>query len=105
MFPTLHWRRDARRSACPAAPPSVACLDNVAGSPQRRARNFDMRAAPAQIVSQRLEHLGFRRTRRARQQRLRRDDHAVEAVPALRGLLMDKGLLHGIGMLTCAKTF
>src|SRR3954447_26417552 len=104
MFPALHWRRDARRSACPAPTPSVARLENVAGSPQRRARNFDMRAAAAQIVAQCLKHLFFRRLRRSREQRLRRDDHAVEAVAALCGLLGDEGLLHWVGMLARAKT-
>src|SRR3954469_2090380 len=92
-------RRNARRTACPAAVlPSVARLDNVARGSQRGARNFDMSAAAAKIVAQRLEHLGFRRMRRSLEQRFRRDDHAVEAVAALRGLLLDESLLHGIGM-------
>ena len=41
----------------------------------------------------------------AREQRLCRDDHAVEAIAALCALLGDEGLLHRIGMLACAQAF
>src|SRR6266702_2590461 len=78
--------------------PSVASLSGKAGSPHRRAHDFDMRAAAAQIVAQCFLYLGLGRMRASRQQRLDADDHAVEAVAALRGLFGNKSLLHGIGM-------
>ena len=64
-----------------------------------------MRAAAAQIIAQRFQHLVLGRVWRALQQRLGRDDHAVEAIAALRGLLVDEGLLHGIGVLARAEAF
>ena len=38
-------------------------LDDMAGSPHRRAHDFDMRAAAAQMMAQRFQHLGFGRMR------------------------------------------
>src|SRR5665647_1413116 len=85
------------------ARPSILRLGEVAGGPHRRADDFDMRAAPAQIVAQRLEHLGLSRMRAAQQQRLGAHDHAVEAIAALRGLFPDEGVLHWIWMIARAE--
>src|SRR5689334_11497940 len=62
-----------------------------------------MRAASAKIVAQRLEHLCLRRLRASHQQRLRAHDHAIEAIAALSGLLVDECDLHGIGMIARAE--
>src|SRR5215469_13768833 len=85
--------------------PSVASLDEMTGGTHRRAHDLDMRAAAAEIVAQRFADLSFRWSRRAQQQRLRGHDHAVEAIAALRGLLVDESLLNGIGMLASAEAF
>src|SRR6185437_12030612 len=86
-------------------PPSVARLDQMTGGAHRPAHDFEMRAAAAEIVAQRLADLSFRWSRCAQQQRLRGHDHAVEAIAALRGLLADERVLHGIGMLARAEAF
>src|SRR5882757_9047903 len=78
---------------------SIARLDRMAGGAHRGSDNLDMRAAAAEIVAQRFQHLVLGRIWVARQQRLGGDDHAVETVAALRGLLADEGILHRIRML------
>ena len=57
-----------------------------------------MSAAAAQIIAQRLQRFTLGRVRVDREQRFRGHDHAVEAVAALRGLLFDEGLTHGVGL-------
>src|ERR1700750_3174089 len=84
-------------------PPSVPGLCGETGCAPRRAQDFDVRAASAQIVSKRLDDFGFGRTRRTIEQRPGAHDHAVQAIAALRGLLLDKGFLHGIRMVASAE--
>src|SRR5271165_7222934 len=86
-------------------PRSIADLGGVSGRTQRRAHDLDMGAAAAQIILQRLRDLRFAWSWIDVEQRFRRHDHAIEAVAALRGLLGDEGLLHGIRMLARAKPF
>src|ERR1700733_5800009 len=76
---------------------SIANLGGAACRLHHRAHDFDMRAAPAQIVTQRLHGLALGGVRIAQQQRFGRHDHAVEAVTALRGLFPDEGSLRRIG--------
>jgi len=64
-----------------------------------------MRATAAEIVAQRGERFLFRRLRVDREQRLGGHDHAVEAVAALRGLLVDESLLHHVRLVACAEAF
>src|SRR5437868_131058 len=64
-----------------------------------------MRAAAAEIVAQRRERLPLGWLWIDREQRLGGHDHAVEAVAALRGLLVDEGLLHDIRLIACAEAF
>jgi len=80
-------------------------LNGTAGSAHRRTHDLDMRAAAAKMMTQRFHHLVVGRARGTQQQRLGRDNHAVKAVAALRGLLVDEGLLHRIGMLARAEAF
>src|SRR5690349_20748263 len=87
------------------ARPSIPRLQDVAGGTHRGTDDFDMRAAATEIVAQCAENLRLRRMRIARKQRLGAHDHAVEAVAALRGLLVDEGLLNRIGALARTKTF
>ena len=85
-------RRTTASVPCIRSAVSVAAislrLDRMARGAHRGAHDLDMRAAAAQIVAQRFQHLGFGRMRRAQQQRLGGDDHAVQAVAALRGLFV-----------------
>src|SRR5216684_2760033 len=87
------------------APPSVAGLCDMTGRAHGRPHDFDMRAAPAKMIAQCFKHLAFAGMGVARQQRLGADDHAVEAIAALRSLLVDESLLYDVGMLAGAKTF
>lgn len=64
-----------------------------------------MCATPAQVVPQSLQHLRLRRARIVHQQSLRRHDHAVKAIAALRGLLLDEGVLHRVGMIARSEAF
>src|ERR1700739_3474517 len=77
---------------------SIPSLDGTGRRPHHRAHDFDMRAASAKIVTQRLKSFALGRIRVAQQQRFGRHDHTVEAVAALRGLLPDEGILHWIGI-------
>ena len=79
-------------------------------SPQRGAgRALDgahdthMRAAAAEIVGERLLDVGIARLLVRAQQRRRLHDHAVDAVAALRRLLVDKGLLHRMRLLAASR--
>src|SRR5258706_16465733 len=76
----------------PLARPSILRLGKLPGGPHRCAHDLDMCAASAEIMSERFEHLVLGRVRAAEQQRLGADDHAVEAIAALRGLFIDKGV-------------
>lgn len=64
-----------------------------------------MCTAPAQVVLQCIEYFGFGGVWVLHQQSLRRHDHAIEAVAALRCLFFDEGLLHRIKMIARSKTF
>src|SRR3954465_5693369 len=50
-----------------------------------------MGAAAAQVAGERLADLGFARRLVRREKRRGRHDHAVDAIAALRGLLVDEG--------------
>src|SRR3569832_718968 len=84
---------------------SILRLGHRARRAHHRANDFDMRAAAAEAVAQRFHRLLFGRMRIAREQRLCRHDHAVEAVTALRGLFGDTGFLYEIRLVACAETF
>ncbi len=62
-------------------------------------------AAPAEIAREPLLHLVECRPRRLVEQRLRRHDHAISAIAALRGLLGDEGGLHNVRLFGRAKPF
>src|ERR1700756_1748991 len=85
------------------ARPSTTDLGELAGCAHHRAEDFDMRAAAAEIVAQRLQRLLLGGPWIDREQRLGSHDHAVEAVAALRGLLIDESLLHRIGLVACTE--
>src|SRR5437870_2424406 len=114
MSRTRRWPIAEQPTASPAAlvpsmncpvSSSVAGLKNKARCPHRGAHDLDMRAAAAQIVTQRFHDLGLGWMCVARQQRLGRDDHAVKAVAALRGLFGNERLLYRIRMRARAEAF
>src|ERR1700730_5104107 len=82
---------------------SILRLGGMSCRPHRGAHDFNMRTASAQIIAQRLEHLGFGRVRATLEQRLGGHDHAIETVAALRRLRSDEGFLHRIGLAARAK--
>src|SRR5579863_3017958 len=85
--------------------PLIARLDHGARRAHHRADDFDMCAAAAQIIAQRLHGLLFGWMRVACEKCLRRHDHAIEAIAALRGLLGDEGVLYGIRVVARAEPF
>src|SRR5690348_2710344 len=112
MSRTCHRRRCPRgeRSTAilfrtVAARSSIPRLQLMTGGPHRGSDNLDMRAVTAEVITQSLQYLRFRRTLIGGEQRLGAHDHAVEAVAALRGLFLDERLLDGIGTFARAKTF
>ena len=70
---------------------------------QHRADDPAVGAASAQVLRQRLAHLGCRRVRVVIEQILRRHDHAVDAIAALGGLLVDEGLLQRMRLVDGAE--
>src|SRR3989441_2561423 len=64
-----------------------------------------MSPAPAQVAGERLLDVGFTRVLAGGQEGGGLHDHAVDAVAAVHGLLIDKGLLHGMRPLRRAETF
>jgi len=64
-----------------------------------------MGAAAAEVARQLKAHLGFAGAGVTVEQGLGGHDHAVEAVAALRGLLIDKGLLHRVRRLAGTEAF
>ena len=66
------------------------------------AQDFNMRTASAKIVAQRFHRFALARLLVAKQQCFGGHDHAVEAVAALRGLLLDERILHRIWMVSLA---
>ena len=64
-----------------------------------------MSAAAAQIAGQRLFDLGVGGLGVFVEQRFGGHDHAIDAVAALHGLLVDKGLLDLVHLLGGAETF
>src|SRR5580693_2082396 len=91
--------------ACRRRPPSALRLSRLPSCAHHGADDFNVSAAPAQIIPERFARLGFGRMSIDLQQRFGRHDHAVEAIAALRGLRVNESLLHGIGMFARAKTF
>ena len=72
---------------------------------QHRGDDAIVGAAAAEIAGQRLAHVGLGRLRLAVEQFLGRHDHAVDAVAALRGLLVDEGLLQRMRLVDRAEPF
>src|SRR5438309_4530869 len=64
-----------------------------------------MGAAATEIVGERNPDLGFARVLGLRQEGGRLHDHAVDAVAALCGLLVDEGLLHAMHLLALGQAF
>src|SRR5437899_400880 len=64
-----------------------------------------MGPAPAQVAGERLLDVDFTRVLAGGQEGGGLHDHAVDAVAALHGLLIDEGLLHGMRPLRRAETF
>ena len=62
-----------------------------------------MAAAATQIAGERAANLGFGRLRIALEQVGRRNDHAAGAIAALRGLLVDEGLLQWMQLVEGAE--
>ncbi len=71
----------------------LAHAASIATARAHRVDDLDVRAAAAQVVRQRRADLGVGRARPGVEQRDRRDDHAVQAVAALRRLRVDERLL------------
>src|SRR5258705_10283949 len=63
-----------------------------------------MGPASAEIAGERLLDVGFTRVLAGGQEGRGLHDHAVDAVPALHGLLVDECLLHGMRTLRRAET-
>src|SRR5262249_14985017 len=84
----------SRRVATAVAVSSMAFCSRVAGRALHRAGHAQMRPAAAEIVSERLVERRYARILVLREQRDGPDDHAVEAIAALRRLFVDEGLLH-----------
>src|SRR5579885_305249 len=82
----------------------IAPSSHPAGA-EHGAQDARVRAAAAEIAGERLLHLGCRRARRLRQQRLRGHHHAVGAVAALGRLLGDESSLQTIGLIGTAEAF
>src|SRR3546814_21148732 len=84
---------------CMSAPPDLLCgaLDG--------AHDPEMRSAAAEITLQRLLDVAVARIGVFVEQRLRGHDHAVDAVAALRGLLVDEGLLARVRLVDRAEPF
>src|SRR5205807_1782863 len=61
--------------------------------------------AAAEVFGEGLPDLAIARVGRALEQRLAGHDHAVDAVPALGGLLLDECLLNRVGLLARAEPF
>src|SRR6266576_753201 len=70
-----------------------------------RAHNTSMGAAAAQIVGERVFDVALARLPVLGQERRRLHDHAVNAVSALRSLLVDEGFLHRMRPLGRAEAF
>ena len=67
--------------------------------PQRSSTEPVVRAAAADVLVERVEQRRVIRIRVCRHRRGDRHDHAVDAVAALRRLLIEEGLLHRMGLL------
>src|SRR5271167_4899547 len=62
-------------------------------------------SAAAKMPIHRDANLHFGRLRRFREEFSSLDDHAVEAVATLNGLLVNEGLLHGVQRGNCTELF
>src|SRR5580698_4225601 len=91
--------RNARRSAEIF---SISPSSNRAGGALDRAQDADMRPTSAKIIGQFLGNLFVARLVVLVQEGRRLHDHAIDAVSALHGLLVDKRLLHSMGLFGCA---
>jgi len=69
------------------------------------ADDSQMGPAPAEVAGERLLDVGFTRVLAGGQEGRGLHDHAVDAVAALHGLLVDEGLLYGMRTLRRAETF
>src|SRR6186997_2003990 len=69
------------------------------------AHDAGMGAAAAKILGKRIFDVGFGRLLVLGEESCRLHDHSIDAVAALRGLLVDKGLLHPVRLVRRAKAF
>src|SRR6266852_8338202 len=84
---------------------SFIALSSDAGGALHRAHDAEMGSAAAEIVRQLRFDLQFRRLWVVREQGSGLHDHAVDAVAALHGLLVDEGLLDRVRMLVRTEPF
>src|SRR5262249_61015282 len=74
------------------------------GGAQHRANDAVVGAAAAEVARKRRAHVRLARPRIAVKQFLRRHDHAIDAVAALRRLLRNESLLEGMQLVERAKS-
>src|SRR5439155_4611503 len=96
--PGACWAAPARRMRS-----SRGSFAHLRGGPFDRAQDAGMRAAAADIVVERYGDLASRRRRITVEQGLRRDQDAGNAIAALPGLLVEKGLLQRVRPLRRAE--
>src|SRR5215831_7188219 len=94
--PAVNPRRDIMGAFISGPPHGI-------GGAQHGANDAVVGAAAAQVERQALAHLCIGRMWVAVEQRLRGHQHAVDAVAALRGLLVDEGLLQRMRLLHRAE--
>jgi hypothetical protein len=73
--------------------------------PSYRIENFQMGSAAAEVACKSPTDLAFAGVGVGSQERHGRHDHAVQAVPALCGLCLDKGLLNGMWPTVFGQSF
>src|SRR4051794_37266971 len=93
--------RMSRRETCMFMAASPSCIRRA----NDRFDNAGMRSAPTQIIGERVLHLRFSRFPGRSKECSRLHDHPVDAVAALRRLLLDEGILHGMELARAAEPF
>src|ERR1700686_3242318 len=99
--PPVRNGRRPRRVTVPGMGPS----SDLAAGALDGAHDAQVRAAAAEVVGERLLDLVLGRMLVLREQDGGLHDHAVDAVAALRGLLVDEGLLKGVRLFRRAQAF
>src|SRR5450631_1868623 len=96
--------KKARRETCVSSIGTMGS-GHLFGRTHHGLDDAHMGAALAEVARERLSHLIFRRLLGRRQERRSLHDHAIDAVPALRSLLVDEYLLQRMWLLGCAQSF